>query len=172
MLYCMYLVTLVSLTSARQSHTRIHTHAHAHTYLPSMLAICVVLLYVSSYYNVSTTCLAAFCSRVILNTTIYLYIYILLYIYICIHLLILVSISVLQPRQATETELLTIHTPSYVSAALAGTAEKDSSTYFHTKNSVSAGAARLAAGSTMQVAEEGVVVCVWVGVCVCVWVGG
>jgi hypothetical protein len=75
---------------------------------------------------------------------------------------------VLQPRQATETELLTIHTPAYVSAALAGTAEKDSSTYFHTKNSVSAGAARLAAGSTMQVAEEGVVVCVWVGVCVCV----
>jgi hypothetical protein len=104
------------------------------------------------------------------HISIYLYTTIYLYLYIYIYLLILVSISVLQPRQATETELLTIHTPAYVSAALAGTAEKDSSTYFHTKNSVSAGAARLAAGSTMQVAEEGVVVCVWVGVCVCVCV--
>ena len=61
--------------------------------------------------------------------------------------------QVLDAREATEDELLKVHTPEHVKAVVEGTAQKDPSTYFHKKNGASSTAARLAAGGTIQVME-------------------
>lgn len=66
---------------------------------------------------------------------------------------LLSACKVLPAREATEDELLKVHTPEHVKSVIEGTAQKDPSTYFHKKNSASSTAARLAAGGTIQVLE-------------------
>lgn len=61
--------------------------------------------------------------------------------------------QVLEAREATEDELMKVHTEEHVRSVIDGAPPKDPSTYFHRKGSASSTAARLAAGGTIQVTE-------------------
>ena len=63
---------------------------------------------------------------------------------------ILAKCDVLDIRDATEDELLTVHTVEHVRAVLDGSPLNDGSLFFHKKNDVSSAAARLAAGGNLE----------------------
>jgi len=61
---------------------------------------------------------------------------------------------VIDGRPATDPELLAVHTAEHVAAVSAGNPTADTSTYFQKKNDASATAARVAAGSVVEVTEQ------------------